>query len=115
MKLHRRILFITLSIGSLLAAARVGAADRRPSTDDLMVAVANQVPAFGGMFIGRDGLLRMYLLDPRQSAAAQTAIAAVFGRGRVSFSGAQAVQARYGFTQLKAWHDRASARPSAEA
>jgi hypothetical protein len=127
MRLQRRILLIVLSMGSLVGAAatqpaKLGAAerapggataaaavslrDRTPSTDDLLVAVANQVPGFGGMFIGADGLLRIYLLDPRQSAAAQAAIAAVFGRDRVSLAGAQTLQARYGFTQLKAWHDR---------
>src|ERR1700688_3404975 len=107
MRLQRRILLIVLSMGSLLgaaatqpaklgdaerapgeatAAAAVSLGDRTPSTDDLLVAVANQVPGFGGMFIGADGLLRIYLLDPRQSAAAQAAIAAVFGRDRVSLA-----------------------------
>src|ERR1700730_780631 len=118
MKLRGRTLWISLWTISMLAAGEVGVAfgaqplDARdapagesgrpeatprgarppggaPSIDDLLSEVARRVPAFGGMFIGPDRTLRIYLLDARQKEAAQSAIAAVFGRGRVALKTAQ--------------------------
>jgi hypothetical protein len=96
------------------AAGRTTVAPRDPpiggvpvSIDDLLSAVSNQVPGFGGMFIGsRDRGLKIYLLDPGQIRAAQVAIAAVFGRGRVPLATAQALPAQYSFLQLREWHNR---------
>lgn len=81
--------------------------DSRPQTiDDLFAEVARRVPAFGGMFIGQGRVLQVLLVDTRQFDAAQAAIVAVFGRERLPEGGAQAVECRYGFLQLKAWYDR---------
>jgi hypothetical protein len=79
----------------------------RPQTiDDLFAEVARRVPAFGGMFIGQGRVLQVLLVDTRQFDAAQAAIVDVFGRERLPEGGAQAVECRYGFLQLKAWYDR---------
>ncbi len=80
--------------------------DARPQTiDDKFAEVARLAPAFGGMFI-QDKTLQVYLLDPAQRAAAEAAIVAVFGRERLPEGGIQILQGRYGFLQLKDWHDR---------
>lgn len=77
-----------------------------PTLDDLFAEVAGRVPAFGGMFIGPDKRLHVYLLDAQQGAAAEAALIAVFGRERLGQGGIQVLQGRYGFLQLKDWHDR---------
>lgn len=80
--------------------------DGRPQTiDDKFAEVARLAPAFGGMFI-QDKTLQVYLLDPAQRAAAEVAIVSVFGRERLPQGGMQILQGRYGFLQLKDWHDR---------
>ncbi len=76
------------------------------SIDDLLSAVARQIPAFGGMYVGAKGELEIYLVDTRQLAAAETAIASVFGRDRFDMSTARARLAQYAFADLKGWHDR---------
>lgn len=81
-------------------------AGRVQSLDDLFAEVAKRVPAFGGMFIGQDKTLQVYLLDPSQRAAAEAAIIAVFGRERLPQGRIQSLQGQYGFLQLKDWHDR---------
>src|SRR2546429_73159 len=54
-----------------------------PTLDDLFAEVARRVPAFGGMYIGTNRALHVYLLDPAERAAAEAAIIEVFGRARV--------------------------------
>jgi hypothetical protein len=88
------------------APAQTREPEGRPQTiDDLFAEVARRVPAFGGMFIGQGRVLQVLLVDTRQFDAAQAAIVAVFGRERLPDGGAQAVECRYGFLQLKAWYD----------
>ena len=77
--------------------------------DDLFAEVAKQVPAFGGMFIDSQGHLSVYLLDPTQKAAAESAIASIFGKDRIPVNGILVLQGQYGFLQLKEWFDRANA------
>ncbi len=63
--------------------------------DDLFAEVARRVPAFGGMFLSEDEqTLQVYLTDLRPPivAAAQAAIAAVFGTQRIPLGGIQAIQ-----------------------
>ncbi len=74
--------------------------------DDLLAEVAIRHPGFGGMFINAEQGLSVYLLDPTQSAAAEAAIAAVFGPQRIPREGIQALQGQYGFLQLKEWYNR---------
>lgn len=83
------------------------------SYDDLLVRVAQQVPAFGGMFfefVGREytGVLYVYLLDPAQKEAAAKAIMTVFGpyhRDLLPPREIRVLQAQYSFLQLKEWFD----------
>jgi hypothetical protein len=96
----------SLSQNVKAAAAQTREPDGRPQTiDDKFALVARQVPAFGGMFIGQGRVLQVLLVDTRQFDAAQAAIVEVFGRERLPEGGAQAVECRYGFLQLKAWYD----------
>jgi hypothetical protein len=77
--------------------------------DDLFAEVARRVPAFGGMFLSEDErTLYVYLTDLRSPvvAAAQAAIAAVFGAQRIPQDGIREIQGQYGFLQLKEWYDR---------
>lgn len=74
------------------------------SIDSLLLAVSRQVPGFGGLFIGEDKGLKIYLTDPHQAARAQAAIAAVFGSNRLPLATAQVLTARYSFRQLETWH-----------
>jgi hypothetical protein len=76
--------------------------------DDLLLRVEELAPGFGGMFIGPDGRLTVYLLDPSQLAAARTAIEAVFGPDRVPAEGMRAVQGQYIVSQLKRWMELAA-------
>ncbi|HEY0783928.1 MAG TPA: hypothetical protein VGE98_15835, partial [Thermoanaerobaculia bacterium] len=76
------------------------------SIDDLLLAVADRVPSFGGMYLDANGHLAIYLTDSTQLARAESAITTVFGRDRFDVSTARAVRARYTFAQLKGWHDQ---------
>lgn len=79
------------------------------TVDDLLVEVARRVPAFGGMFLSDDEqTLQVYLTDlrPPLVAAAQTAIAAIFGAQHIPQGGIRGIQGQYGFLQLKHWYDR---------
>jgi hypothetical protein len=76
--------------------------------DDLLVRVEERAPGFGGMFIGQDGRLAVYLLDPSQLAAARSAIQAVFGAQRVPPAGVRALRGQYTVSQLKRWAERAA-------
>jgi hypothetical protein len=77
------------------------------SYDDLLVRVEERAPGFGGMFVGQDGRLAVYLLDPSQLAAARSAIEAVFGPQRVPAAGVRALPGQYTVSQLKRWTERA--------
>ena len=81
------------------------APDGAPRTlDDVFAEIADRVPGFGGLFI-RDGALHVYLLDRGQSAAAEEAIVAAFGRERLPEGGMRVLEGKYDFRQLLAWHD----------
>ncbi|MBP6820497.1 MAG: hypothetical protein KA368_03085 [Acidobacteria bacterium] len=88
-------------------AARTPTAPTQPvkTLDDMFADVARLVPTFGGFFVGDDGRLNVYLLDRSQLPTAMQAIIAVFGREGLPLENPVAVQGRYSFTQLKAWHD----------
>jgi hypothetical protein len=76
--------------------------------DDMFARVAQQVPAFGGLFFDKSGQLTMYLTDigPTAQAAAETAIASVFGDDeRIVGRPIRVLQGQYGFLQLKEWYD----------
>ncbi|MEM4722135.1 MAG: hypothetical protein QXT73_08765 [Candidatus Methanomethylicaceae archaeon] len=80
----------------------------RQTVDDLFAEVARRVPAFGGMFLSDDEqVLQVYLTDlrPQVIAAAQAAIAAVFGVQRFQRSVMHVIQGQYSFLQLKNWYD----------
>jgi hypothetical protein len=87
------------------ASAPIQTAQLAQTLDDRFAAVARLVPSFGGFFIGDDGRLNVYLTDRSQLAVAMQAIVAVFGRTRLPLENPVALQGRYGFLQLKAWHD----------
>lgn len=75
--------------------------------DDLLRRVEQMVPGFGGMFVGEDGKLVVYLRDPSQLAAARAAIEAVFGPQQVPPGGVRARRGQYSFSELKCWKERA--------
>jgi hypothetical protein len=79
------------------------------SIDDLFLEVARRVPAFGGMYLGPDKTLQVYLLnvDPATIKASEEAITAVFGRERIPAGTLHPLKGQFGFQQLKDWHDRA--------
>jgi hypothetical protein len=77
--------------------------------DDRLVRVERGLPGFGGMFLGGDGRLVVYLLDPSRIPAARAVVESVFGPGRVPAAGVRAVRGRYTISQLKRWAERAAA------
>jgi hypothetical protein len=79
--------------------------DRKMTLDESFAAVASRVPGFGGMYL-QGNVLMVYLTNPSQQAAAVGAIQTVFGPDRIPAAGVQILPARYGFTQLAAWHSR---------
>ncbi len=81
----------------------------RPVTiDDLFAEIAKQVPGFGGMFIDKTDSLAVYLVDigPNATAAVQNAIVNVFGNDERFQRPIVVLKGKYGFLQLKKWHDR---------
>jgi hypothetical protein len=78
------------------------------SYDELLARVEERAPGFGGMFIGQDGRLAVYLLDKSQLAAARSAIEIVFGAERLPASGVRALRGQYTVSQLKRWAERAT-------
>jgi hypothetical protein len=78
------------------------------SYDELLVRVEERAPGFGGMFIGQDGRLAVYLLDPSQLVAARSAIETVFGAQRVPAAGVRPLKGQYTVSQLKRWSERAT-------
>ncbi|HZN11881.1 MAG TPA: hypothetical protein VFC61_09385 [Blastocatellia bacterium] len=79
---------------------------RYRSIDDRFAEVAQMVPSFGGFFIGADKRLHVYLTDAAQAKAAEAAIVTVFGRERIPEGGIHVLEGKYGFLELKSWHDR---------
>jgi hypothetical protein len=78
------------------------------SVDDLLAAVADRLPAFGGMFVDEEqDVLYVYSEDLSSAAGplAEEAVTAVFGDKRPARR-IQVLPARYGFRDLKEWHDR---------
>jgi hypothetical protein len=112
-----------LAMVVLLAIAALGAGDatgrvqlgsgspegRSPSNDavvehdDLFAEVAALAPGFGGLFLDKDGILNVYLLDPAAEGAATAAISAVFGPERFPLGEVRVLQGKYDFSQLWEW------------
>ncbi len=106
-KVSRRLLIF----GTLLRQGfGQGPGERTPmeTWDDRLLQVEKRVAGFGGMFIGEDGRLMVYLLDPSKIMAARAAIVAVFGNSQVPEAGIGAVRGRYTMSQLKRWSARAN-------
>jgi hypothetical protein len=78
---------------------------RAATLDERFAEVAQRAPGFGGVFLDED-VLKVYLVDPGQRAAAERAIAEVFGPGRPAARGVQVLQAQYPYLQLRAWHEQ---------
>src|SRR5262245_39312180 len=97
-----------LIVASLPLSKAVTAQTKAPalSPDDQMAEVARIVPGFGGMFMGPDHALHVYLLDVEKRAAVENAIATVFGKERVPSAEIKVLQGRYGFLELQQWHNR---------
>lgn len=82
------------------------AAESRRTLDDSFEDVARLVPDFGGMSVDEDEqALDVYLLDPsaEKVAAVASAITQVFGP-IVPAGGIRALEAQYGFSQLRGWY-----------
>lgn len=82
-------------------------AEQHQTLDDLFAAVAQQVPEFGGMFLGRnEETLQVYLTDvsPGKVAAVEMAIVDVFGADIIPEGGIKRRRGRYGFLQLREWY-----------
>jgi hypothetical protein len=78
------------------------------TVDDRFSEITAQVPEFGGMFMGDDNTLQVYLADTSQpvTAAAEAAIVTAFGAEFIPDGGIQFIAGRYEFSQLRSWHDR---------
>jgi len=99
-----------LEQGKNSQALQAGPMGNPRTLNELLAEVAARVPAFGGMFIGQDRKLNIYLTDlnPVVAEAAKAAIAAVFGPERIPPEGVQVLQAQYAFSQLWQWYRRMS-------
>jgi hypothetical protein len=75
---------------------------------DLLVLVEEKVPGFGGMFLGDDGRLAVYLRDPKRVEDVHAAIESVFGPSHIPAAGIRAVRGRYSVSQLIRWSERAN-------
>jgi len=75
--------------------------------DDWYAKVAQQVPAFGGLFFDEHGQLTIYLTDtaPSVVAAAEAAIRSVFGDGELRAGPIRVLLGKYGFLQLYEWRE----------
>jgi hypothetical protein len=85
------------------------------TSDDILAAVARQVPGFAGMFIGPDETLQVYMAGHRGPADAATmalldhVITREVGRGeRLSNKGMEIIEAQYDFLTLHNWHRQMS-------
>jgi len=76
--------------------------------DEQFAAIARKMPSFGGMYLDEErNVLYVYSWDQSAGAgaAAEQAVTAVFGDKRPG-ARIQVLPARYGFHELKQWHDR---------
>lgn len=99
----------TLATDRRIAGLRPGESRQWLTIDDQFAAIAQQVPAFGGMFLDEaDGVLYVHLLHPSTevAAASEAAIAAVFKGKFDPQNKILALPGQYGFRELKDWHDR---------
>jgi hypothetical protein len=104
---------VLIALGLVLFAATdvFGQERLRPQTlDDLFAAVAEIVPAFAGMYRGEAGTLHVNLTDtgPTTAQAAEKAIRTVFGPKAIPEGGLRLNKVRFGFLDLKAFHDQAA-------
>lgn len=94
-----------------LSRAKSVDVDGGTTLDDLFVKIAQRVPAFGGMFFS-DNQLYVYLVDLTQKTNVAAAIIDVMTPYRPDLEqvirerGFRVLQGKYGFLQLKEWHDR---------
>ncbi len=100
--------WVLVGSGGGASAMQPGPEGRRQDAtlDDLLIEVARRAPGFGSMFIDEDGRLTVHLIDPEESAAAEEAIAVVFGRERIPPGGMRVIPGQYSFLQLKSWYDQ---------
>lgn len=82
--------------------------EKMETHDDLLLRVERAAPAFGGMYVERDGRLAIYLTDSSQLPAARAAIAAVFGAATIPAAGVRAVAGQFTLSQLAGWTKRAT-------
>src|SRR5262245_33635280 len=113
------LVLLTMAAAGALAITRPGAVDgaadergaaKGRTIDEQFAAVARNTPSFGGMYLDEErNVLYVYSWDQSAGAAAvaRDAISAVFGDQHPG-ARVQILTARYGFHELKAWHDRMS-------
>ena len=104
------VMGIAPSTRGSVSAGREGPLEQETveSYDERLARVEERAPGFGGMFIGQDGRLAVYLLDKSQLAAARSAIEIVFGAERLPAAGIRALRGQYTVSQLKRWAERAT-------
>src|SRR5688500_9891874 len=68
------------------------------------LAVAQQVPGFGGYFIDESGAPTVYLTDPGRRAEAEAALAGFLGSFGWTGADLRVRQARYDYQQLDNWY-----------
>jgi hypothetical protein len=119
---NRRIgmVMVALAAAGTLALTRPGSVDgaaeeraavaKGRTVDEQFAAIGRRTPSFGGMYMDEErNVLYVYSWDQSAGAAAvaRDAIGAVFGDQQPG-ARVQILPARYGFHELKAWHDRMS-------
>src|SRR5262245_56120991 len=81
---------------------------RMLSYNERLIQVEQKAPGFGGMFLGEDGRLVVYLLEPSKVATARSAIESVFGASIVPAAGVRAIRGQYTVSELRRWSERAT-------
>ncbi len=111
-------LALLLAIGACRDASGpnipVGAGNPAPSSTTLeevaqheapdQLSVAQVVPGFGGYFLDAAGLPAVYLTDPAQRPAAESALAGFLASRGFTPVDLQVLPADYGYAQLDAWY-----------
>jgi hypothetical protein len=94
------------------------AAVQARTLDDDFVELAREVPGFGGLYVGADGVLNVVLTDPAGAPGARGALAshlARHGRGGAEaaslLAGMRAVRGRHDFAQLRGWYRQLTREP----